>query len=357
MILILQKYIARSIFSATAICALVVTGIMLLVDLLGEIKNIGEGDYGLTQAVIFVLMRMPAEVYQFTPILLLLGCIVGLSILTASREVAVMRTAGFSIKQIMQSVVMAASVLLIGLCFLGEYVAPKLTYTAEVQKEYAKNSGQAVMTTAGIWFHVTNNFVHVETIIDKNLLKNVTRYEFDNQHRLQAAYFAKRLINDNNQWVMEDVVKTTFYTDRTKSEQMNKMPWHLAFNNNLLSSGSVEANEMSLPKLVKYTKFLKQNGLQANEFQYELWQRILQPLAAIIMVFLALPFVLGTFHSASLGKRLLIGIMVGFIFFIFKATLGQLSVVYQIPPFLSAAIPLVLFSFIAYMLSRKLIRL
>lgn len=355
-VLILEKYIAKFIFMATGLTALILAVVLLLVDLLGELKNVGEGDYGLSQALLFVLMRLPAELYQFTPILVLLGCMMGLSTLSASREIAVMRSSGFSIKQIMKSVLMAAIVLLVALCFFGEYVAPKWSYTAEVHRGYAKNAGQAVITSAGVWFHVDDNFIHIENVVDKTLLEKVSRYQFDDRHRLRAAYFAKKLILKNEKWVMYDAVKTTFYADRAKSETLENGPFGLNFNANLLGMGLVDASEMSLTKLHRYTQFLEQNGLQANTYQYEFWQRVLQPLASIIMVFLALPFVLSTFNNTSLGWRMLIAILVGFAFFILKACLGQLSVVYQIPPFLAAAFPLLLFSVFAVVLTRKLVR-
>ncbi|MFZ2315129.1 MAG: LPS export ABC transporter permease LptG [Gammaproteobacteria bacterium] len=357
MIRILERHIAKTIILATGLAALVITGVLFLMALLTEFKNIGEGDYTLGQALLYVLFRLPNQIYQFSPMLVLLGSIIGLSTLASHRELAVMRASGFSIKRIMGSVLMAAFLLVLLIGLLGEWIAPNLSYKAEIRKENLQNGGQAVVTASGIWFHVDNNFIHVQNVVGRQLLEGVTRYQFDDQHRLQAAYYAKKLIMENDQWQMIDVVKTNFYDERTKSKAEDKAVWDLKFNSNLLNIGLVEPNELSLPKLTKFARYLERNGLQAAQYRYDFWQRIFQPFASLVMIFLALPFVLGAMSNSTLGWRIMAGILVGFTFFISNAFLGQLSIVYQVPPMLAAALPLLLFLLLGVVLSRRLIRL
>lgn len=240
MIKILERYIAKAVIYATAMTSLIIVGVLFLMTLLSELKNIGEGDYGFSQAVIFVLMRMPSELYQFSPMLILLGSIAGLSALTTYRELAVMRVSGFSVRQIIYSTLSAAFLLTMLIGIVGEWAAPKLNYIAEINKENDKNAGVAVVTSAGIWLHIDNNFIHVEHVVGRQLLEDVTRYEFDDKHRLLAAYYAKTLSYQHNKWVMNGVVKTTFYHDRTKSEAMPQSDWNVKFNTNLLNVGLMD---------------------------------------------------------------------------------------------------------------------
>lgn len=356
MIRILDRYIARAVILSTLLAGLVITGILFLLSLLSELKSMGEGDYGLWQAVQFVVFRMPNQIYQFSPMLILLGSVIGLSTLSSHRELSVMRAAGFSTRQISQCVFKAALILILFLTAIGELVAPNLSYTAETKKENAQNAGQAVITASGVWFHVDNNFIHVDRVVRRQLLEGITRYQFDNEHRLQEAYYAKRLSYEDGRWTMYDVVKTLFYGDRTRSVAMPSMDWNLKLNLNLLNVGLVDPNEMTLGKLHRFSAYLKQNGLQASEYQYEYWQRIFKPFAALIMVMLAIPFVLGAFSTAPMGWRIVVGILVGFIFFISNSLLGELSIVYQVPPILAALFPLIIFFFIAFYLSKQLIR-
>ncbi len=356
MIKILPRYIAKTTIGATGLVALIITGILFIMTMLGEFKSIGEGDYTIVQALFYVLLRLPNQIYQFSPMLILLGSIVGLSALTSHKEIAVMRTSGFSARKIIYSVLNAAVIVIIMVSVIGEWFAPNLSYKAEVRKENAQNAGQAVVTAAGVWFHVGNDFIHVQHVVGRELLEGVTRYQFDDNRHLQAAYYAKKLSLENNQWQMTDVVKTTFYPDRTKSESFPKAAWNLKFNSNLLNVGLVDPSEMSLPKLAKFTRFLEQNGLQASEYQYQYWQRIFQPLASLVMIFLSILFVLGGLSSATLGWRIVMGILAGFAFFIFNSLFGQLCIVYQLPAMLAAFLPIFVFALFGLFLAKHLIK-
>lgn len=352
MIKTFDRYIAKVILRATAYVVLIVASIMSLMMLLQELKSIGSGDYNIIQALYYVLLRLPNELYHFSPILILLGCIIGLSVLSSYRELMVIRASGLSLVRMIYSVMIVAFLLVLLMSGLGEWFAPHLNYKAVMQKENARNAGQAVITAAGVWFHVDNNFIHIERMTGRELLEGITRYQFDDKHRLQAAYYAKTMSLENKQWQMHDVVKTTFYEDQTKSYFFTDAPWNLKFNTNLLNTALVKADEMSLSKLAKFAHYLKQNGLQANEYQYEFWQRIFQPFVAMTMVLLALPIVLNTLNTMSLGWRLMMGIIIGFMFLMTNAFLGQLCVVYQLPAVFAASFPLLFFACIALLLAR-----
>ena len=353
---ILQRYIAKTIIFATALTTVIISAVLFLMTLLAELKNIGEGDYGFGQALMYVIMRMPGELYHFVPMLVLLGGIAGLSILSSYRELTVMRVSGFSIKQITLSVLAAALMLTMLIGIVGELAAPKLSHFAEITKENHKNGGQAVVTAAGVWLHVDNNFIHVEQVIGQHLLQGVTRYQFDNAHHLQATYYAKRLVLKDQQWIMQDAVKTSFIGDHTRSEAFTSVPLDLKINTNLLTMGVVDPNEMSLPKLYHFVDFLEKNGLQSSEYRYEFWQRIFQPLATLTMIFLAIPFVLGAFRGATLGFRMVAGVLIGFAFFILNSFLGQICIVYQVPAMFAAILPIILFAMLGIFLSRQMIK-
>ena len=356
MFTILQRYISKTILVSTALVALIIISVIFVITLLGELKDIGQGDYGLTQALFYVLFRLPNDIYQFSPMLLLIGSIVGLSILSSHRELAVMRASGFAIGEIIKTTICMAFLMVLVITLLGEWVAPHWNHKAEMHKENAQHAGQAVITAAGVWLHVDDNFIHVRQVVGKDLLEGVTRNEFDQQHRLKVVYYAKTMVLKDKQWTMNDVVKTQFFNDRTKSQSFVQLPWDLKFNASLLNVGKMDPNEMTLPALITFARYLDKNGLQSSEYKYNFWQRIFQPFASMIMIFLALPFVLGAMSASTLGWRIIIGILAGFAFFILNAFLGQLCVVYQIPTMLAALLPLILFVVVGVIFTKQLIR-
>ena len=73
------------------------------------------------------------------------------------------------------------------------------------------------------------------------------------------------------------------------------------------------------------------------------------------MIGLAVPFVFGSLRTKPIGFRILIGVMMGFGFYMLNEFIGPFSLLYQIPPFLAAASPLLLFALLNILLL-KIIR-
>src|SRR5205085_341255 len=101
--------------------------------------------------------------------------IVGLSVLSSYRELAIMRISGLSIRRIMLNVLSTSFLLIMVVSALGEWAGPRLSYKAEIHKENAKSAGQAVVTSSGTWLHIDDNFVHVQRVVGRQLLEGVTR--------------------------------------------------------------------------------------------------------------------------------------------------------------------------------------
>jgi lipopolysaccharide export system permease protein len=349
---ILQRYIAKMVLLATALVVLVMTGLIFVINLLDELRDVGTGDYGFQQALIHVVLEMPHNIYQFFPMIVLLGGVLGLGVLASNQELVVMRAGGFSVRKIAGATMIAAVVLIFITTGLGEWMAPKGYFIAESRKQSEQNGGQAVVTRTGVWIHESNNFLHVRRVMGLHHLEGVTRYEFDAQHKLLAAYYVQSMDLQDRQWQLHDMVKTTFAHNQARSEHVPQATWDLVLSPNLLNVGLIEPAEMSLGMLHRYSQHFKRNGLQTAGFRWEFWKRIFQPLTTLVMILLAIPFVLRYSRSVTMGWRVLFGISVGFVFYILNALLGQFSIVFQVSPFLAAVFPTLLFAGVGYVLFR-----
>jgi len=352
---IMQRYIARSVIQATALVFVVMFGLTFLIDLLEELRDVGSGDYGFLQAFIHVLLELPRSLYQFFPMLMLMGGVIGLGVLSSNQELVVMRAAGFSIRKIATSVVSAALLIIFFATIIGEGIVPRSHHLAESRKQSEQNFGQAVVTQSGVWIHEGTNFLHITRVVGLDHLEGVTRYQFDNQHRLVASYYIQSLdLQGKHKWFLHNVVKTSFGKNKTQSLHLPEATWDLVLNPNLLNVGLIEPAEMSLPTLRYYYTHLSQNGLQAAEFQWEFWKRALQPITTLVMILLAIPFVMRSSRTVTMGWRVLFGISIGFAFYILNAFLGQFSIVFQFSPLLAAIFPTLLFAVLGCVFALKL---
>jgi lipopolysaccharide export system permease protein len=353
---LLQRYIAKTIILSTLIVMLVVIGMSFFISVLGEFRDIGTGEYGFAAATIHSLLRLPFNLYQFFPMVALLGGVLGLGTLATHQELMIMRASGVSFFKITGAVISGIVVLIIIATALGEGVSPYTTFLADKYKNNAESGGQAVATLSGVWVHEGNDFFHVNQVIGTHHLQGVTRYQFDAAHHLLAAYRTETMDYDQGHWLLRDMMKTSFKQNNIVTQSFPEAVWDLTLNPNLLTIGLVEPEEMMLGKLMRYSNHLIENGNRATEFQFSFWKRIFQPLATIVMVLLAIPFVFGFSRSVMMGWRIFMGVMVGFIFYMLNAFLGQVCVVFQLPPLIAALAPLVLFTGLGYVAAMRVSR-
>ena len=105
--------------------------------------------------------------------------------------------------------------------------------------------------------------------------------------------------------------------------------------------------------LHSYIKYRLQSGLDASGDKFAFWQRIFAPFATLVMVLLAIPFVFGLLRNATMGLRMLVGMIFGFGFYILHQFVGPMSIVYHVPPILAALLPSLIFAAIGSMLLFK----
>ena len=89
-----RRYLGREVTSAILLVLLAFLALFAFFDTLGEIKNVGQGNYQVQHAFLFVLLRLPGRIYELMPIAVLIGTLYGLSTLARHSEITVLRTAG-----------------------------------------------------------------------------------------------------------------------------------------------------------------------------------------------------------------------------------------------------------------------
>ncbi len=348
---ILSVYIGKTIIMTTLLVLLVLIGMDIFIRFVGELNDIGKGSYSIIQAMQYVVLGVPEDLYQLFPMMGLLGALIGLGLLASNSELIVMRTAGMSVLQISWAVIQAILILVILITVVGETLAPKALYLADSKKAMAKSNGQAVKTRHGIWVRDANSFIHIETVNPGGHLQGVTRYQFDSQHRLLQTSHAENAEYKDDHWVVQDVATSRLKNDsHVSTEHAAKQTWQMNLNPSILRVAQVDPEEMTLAKLHSVIQYKKNNGLHYEAYALDFWQRLFQPIATCVMMFLALPFIFGPLRSATMGLRLVAGVAIGFSFYMLDQFFGPFSLVYQIPPMLAAALPILLFAGIGYYL-------
>ncbi|MFP3019144.1 MAG: LPS export ABC transporter permease LptG [Arsenophonus sp.] len=346
MFYILDKYIGRTILSSILMTFFILVSLSGIIKFVEQLRKVGDGDYTSWNAGIFTLFTSPRDIETFSPMATLLGALFGLGTLAARNELIIMQTSGFSRLQVAISVMKTSVPLVIFTMIIGEWIAP-------VSEQWARNYraekiiGRSLMViNSGLWVKDGNNFIHIQHIIDKNKIKEVFIYQFDQEKKLQAVIFAVSgyYNSDTQQWKLSKIDKLLINNKkeiiRSKSLLMD---WKTKLTPEKLEIVSLEPDSLSIRDLYKYIKYLKDSGQEASVYQLSMWKKILLPLSVIVMMLMALSFIFGPLRSVSMGIRVLIGISGGFIFYLLNESLGNLSLVYHIDSLIAALLPSILF--------------
>lgn len=351
---LLQRYLSQAVLNALLLLFLVVVGVYFVISLLGELPEVGRGDYRLAQAVVYVLMTTPQNLYALFPVIALLASLLGLSALAHHNELIVMRASGMAITKIafLLGQVMFVVVLLVSVGV--ESFAPSAKHFAETQKAIAKSGGQTIKTARGIWLHQKNAFVNIETVLSSDRLGQVNIYLFDDAQRLKKTISAKEGTRvSQHTWRLRDVLQSELSDTKIVSRKIVGMDWRLALQSDLLAIVKTQPAEMSLLQLYRYITVMERNKIKPAQYLFAFWHRLLAPIAVMVMILLAVPFVFGSVRHGTMGGRLLLGVFLGFAFYLANEIFGAVSIVYQLPPLLAAILPILLFAGIGvYLLKR-----
>jgi len=341
---ILNAYIRNSVISATIIVFLILLGVESLMELITQLSDIGVAHYSLWKAFLFVLTRLPSDLYQLFPMAGFLGCLIGLGRLASSSQLIVMRSAGVSVAGITGSVIKAAVLMIVVITFMGEFVAPKLEASGHRMKAAALSEEVGFKALGGVWLRDADTFIHIGSIDSNSEVSDVTRFVITPQHKLTSSAYAKKAVFKNGHWIMLDVKESHLTPKRVITAKIKELPLNIVFNPTLLEEGRKRVDQQSIVGLYHSINYRDHAGLATSQYEFAFWQRIIQPLTTIVMICLGVPFIFGSLRNTSMGLKILTGIIIGFAFYMLNQFFGPFTMVYQIPPVLAAVMPTLLFA-------------
>lgn len=351
---LLDRYIGRSVILSTLVVLAVLLALFTFITFIGEMKMVGRGHYDAGLALGYVVLGIPRLIYQFMPIAALIGGLAGLGILANNSELTVIRAAGVSLQRIAVSVFKGALLLIAFALVLGQWLAPQAERMAQDMRTAALTGQPTLQTREGLWFRDGDSFVNIRIMLDKAQLVGLRIYRLDDRQRFRESIKATVARHGPNGWRLVDVLQTRLEDDgHLTIERIEELPWRSTIEPDLLGTVAARPEHLSVADLYDYIGFLHDNGLDAARYELAFWRQLLMPLTMLVMLLLAMPFIFGSLRSVSLGRRLLVGIMLGIAYYIFDQISGNIGIVYALDPLLcTLAPPLLFLSLAGWMLRR-----
>jgi len=359
MISLLDRYIGRNVLVSTAMVMLVLLGLLTVIQIFDGINQIGKGQYTFGTMMTLVLLQLPSRIYEIFPIATLIGGTAGLSLLALNYELIAMRAGGVSLARIVTSVLKVSAVFIVIAVLLGELVVPVTGELAERTRAEALNSG-LVRQQAGIWFRDGNEFVSVGEVLPDLTLRKIRIYQFDADGRLRLQRSAGQARFEGGKWLLSDIRSSHLGNAKVRVDRESTQVWQTGLTPRLVGVFTAHPQLMPSWSLFRYIRHLESNQQDTTRYQMAFWTKIFLPVSTVVMLLVAIPFVFGQIRSGGLGTRIFIGIMLGMFYGFLQGGLGvygivgHLGLLYGLPPFINAVIPVALFLVLAVLLMRRI---
>ncbi|WP_174273409.1 LPS export ABC transporter permease LptG [Sphingomonas bacterium] len=338
-------YLARTFVarSAAVLAGLVI--ILMALDLLGESGDILAAP-GNGQAAIwhYVTLRIPQLIQRFIPFAALLGTLITLVRMNQNSEIISMKAAGISAHQILAPL-MLSSVAIAGLNFwFDDRVVARATatLTAWQDAQYGPVSAQRNMVT-NIWVRFGDDLIHVDEVTGRGkaaVLHRVTYYDRE-KDRLIAIATATHGVPAGDRWKLIDVKRFDVASGDTRP--LSAVLIAPGLDPSRFTLANVNGDGLSFRALADTVAQLQAAGRPTSALRTQIWHKISGPLSIVLMPLLAGIAGFGLARSGRLFVRVVIGMGLGFLYFVadnFALAMGNIG---AYPPLLAAWAPFALF--------------
>jgi lipopolysaccharide export system permease protein len=338
------RYLAREIWGATLLVLAAFLALFAFFDFVAELDDLGRGGYQLHHAALFILLTLPGRVYELGPIAVLIGTLYALTTMARHSELTVLRAANLSTLALIGGLVRIGLVFVLAIFIFGEFLAPTSERAGQQLRLSATSSVVGQQFRSGLWLKDERSFINVRTVTPDSRLLGIRIYEFDETMALRAVSDAARgEFQTSAGWLLTDVTETRLEGDRASVTRLERMEWRSALNPDILGVLLVNPEKMSLTNLYSYVEHLTENRQNADRYRIAFFKKLIYPLAALVMMVLAVPFAFRLDRLGGINVRLFAGIMVGILFHMLNGLFSSLGAINSWPPFFSAITPSLLF--------------
>lgn len=345
----LFRYISREILLTSLFVLVALLALFGFFDLIHELDDLGKGSYRLPAMLSYVTLSLASHAYVLLPAAGLIGTLFALARMSEHSEITVMRASGMSLGQLGVYVSGAGIVIALVTAAMGEGVTP---YTEEWAKDLRLKATQSIVARefrSGFWVKDERSFVNIQDVTPDTTLLNLKIYEFDPAFRLTAISRAEKGTYEGpNKWQLTNVELTRFEGDRAVLQHVAKATWNSVLTPDILAVLKIVPERMSAVNLRAYIDHLRENRQKATRYEIALWNKLLYPLVAIMLMVMAIPFAVQSARAGGVGLKLVLGIMIGLLFHFAGRLFSHVGLLNDWPPMISAGLPLAIVALVAF---------
>ena len=331
---VLDRYIGKTVLLITLIAAGGLTVISDIITFIDQSRHLGDGDVDFMFLLWYVALLTPGLFVQLFPVAVLLGCVIGLGMLSKNSELVVMQSAGLSKLQLILSACKMVVPVVLVVALMGQTVVPMLQQYAQSEYSFASSGGRVSRISWGLWLRDGSHFINLR----KTDRANIGIYN-----------------QESHMWDMFDVTTTHFSDQKITQERTTLQQWNLYLNPERMEIFNLYNRDFTVSELIDYISYLESNNIDANRYKTNLYKKFILPISMVVMLLLGASTVFGSLRSVPMATRVLIGLAVGFAFYLLNEVLPNFTYIIGLPPIIGVFIPSIIFTILAIMvLNRRL---
>jgi lipopolysaccharide export system permease protein len=334
----LRRYLIVTVLKSIALVLCVIVVIGAVIEFVGQLDDVGMADYGLLEALSYVLLRVPRMVFEVLPAAAFVGALFGLGNLAVHRELIVMRASGVSHFSMLGALGLAGFGLLVVMVLLGESLAPSLGAYARDLRTAALHDDVNMADGQSTWLKDGNRIINLRQPSEVlGFSGGVFLFELDDAQRLVKVARADTAdIGPLNEWLLGNYAETVFAPEGIQARRVEELRQSYGLSPDLLALSVVREDLLDTLALERYIDYLRANDLDARRYLIAYWSRFANIASVLFMTVLALPFVFGGLRSAGTGGRLLVGLIVGLTYYVVVQVAARSGQVFDVDPIVVA---------------------
>ena len=340
--------IGRGVLGSVLLVWMVLTGFDAVLVLLRQLSHVGQHDYGISNAVMYLFATLPRRLYQMFPDAALIGSLLGLGALASRGELTILRAVGMSPMQVAVRVASVIAVLLLMVMLLGETVGPWGEKQAQAMLLRMQSNDLDLTKGAGLWARDGDHIINAKSSMllqshrhHSVVLVDVRVFTLTPDGQIKRFDHADTAAHDGRQWALNNVRTTMLDHKGIHSSEHVRIMWNSHLSPRILEQSLIQPRYLSLRDLYHNMRYLERHGSIAASYVTAFWDRLLYPINVLVLVFCVTPFAFSSLRSGGLGKRIVIGILLAIGWRFLQQAMVSFGSVYGLSAFVSGVLPVI----------------
>ncbi len=345
----LDLYFARRFVTSFGLVFGVFFGIVLLIDMVEQIRRFDSDVVGVLEALQLALLQAPATMYRMLPLLVVLATIILFLGLARTSEMVVTRASGRSAIRSLAAPVATALILgVLGVAVLNPIVAATSKQYERKAELYATGTSNVLsVSDEGLWLRQSGGtgqvVIHAgRSNLDGTQFSDVTFYGFDPEGRVLFRMVAREAVLGDGAWMLSDAKQWRF-EEGTNAEGSSQRHDRLAVASDLTQDQIRDSfgapGAIPIWQLPTFINQLQKAGFSARQHRVWLQMELANPVLLAAMVLIGAGFTMRHTRFGRTGLMVLFAVLTGFMIYFLRNFAQVLGENGQIPILVAAWAP------------------